>query len=172
MTVWRWLPLSASSSRTGLKDPSSDPAEKTRKLRAELANGRLALMAIIGMFFQGGLMGSTWGDWARYTASPLRAFEDELGVQDPVGLWDPLDFTADCDLLSFKHQRCVELKHGRISMLAAMGYITPEGAGELPGYLSPSLGLKFADVPKGLAAVCKIPALGWVQIFAYAGFTS
>ena len=31
---------------------ASDPAEKTKKLSAELANGRLAMMAIIGMFFQ------------------------------------------------------------------------------------------------------------------------
>ena len=31
---------------------SSDPAEKTKKLSAELANGRLAMIAIIGMFFQ------------------------------------------------------------------------------------------------------------------------
>ena len=36
-----------------------------------------------------GLTGSAWGDWANYTASPLRAFENELGVQDPVGFWDP-----------------------------------------------------------------------------------
>ena len=33
---------------------SSDPAEKTKKLNAEIANGRLAMMAIIGMFFQAG----------------------------------------------------------------------------------------------------------------------
>ena len=33
---------------------ASDPAEKTKKLSAELANGRLAMMAIIGMFFQVG----------------------------------------------------------------------------------------------------------------------
>ena len=123
---------------------SSDPEEKTKKLSAELANGRLAMMAIIGMFFQeiiscfktleelislqachqtliyvfmsfiwqpadlrvvydaqswqskqhegvcfttqDGLTGSAWGDWANYTASPLRAFENELGVQAPVGL--------------------------------------------------------------------------------------
>eukprot|EP00438_Fugacium_kawagutii_P017358 Skav201538 [mRNA] locus=scaffold1616:112838:114854:+ [translate_table: standard] len=31
---------------------SSDPEEKSKKLSAELANGRLAMMAIIGMFFQ------------------------------------------------------------------------------------------------------------------------
>ena len=52
---------------------SSDPDQKTKKLNAELANGRLAMMAIIGMFFQDGLTGSAWGDWASYTASPLRA---------------------------------------------------------------------------------------------------
>ena len=34
---------------------SSDPAEKTKKLNAEIANGRLAMMAIIGMFFQAGI---------------------------------------------------------------------------------------------------------------------
>ena len=38
---------------------------------------------------QDGLTGSAWGDWANYTASPLRAFESELGVQDPVGFFDP-----------------------------------------------------------------------------------
>ena len=32
----------------------SDPAAKTSKLNAEIANGRLAMMAIIGMFFQDG----------------------------------------------------------------------------------------------------------------------
>merc|ERR1712222_119904 len=142
---------------------SSYPAEKTKKLSAEIANGRLAMMAIIGMFFQDGLTGSAWGDWALYTALPLRAFENELGVQDPVGFWDPVGFTADGDLLAFKRRRCVELKHGRISMLATMGYITPEIAGKFPGYLSPSMDLKFADIPNGLAAVSKIPALGWVQ---------
>ena len=36
---------------------ASDPAEKTKKLNAEIANGRLAMMAIIGMFFQAGVGG-------------------------------------------------------------------------------------------------------------------
>merc|ERR1712004_908515 len=81
---------------------SSDPAEKQKKLAAELANGRLAMMAIIGMFFQDGLTGSAWGDWALYTASPLRAFENELGVQPPVGFWDPLEFTKDGDADAFQ----------------------------------------------------------------------
>ena len=40
----------------GWKVLTSDDAEKKKaKLAAELANGRLAMMAIIGMFFQAGL---------------------------------------------------------------------------------------------------------------------
>jgi len=148
---------------------SSDPEAKRKKLAAEIANGRLAMMAIIGMFFQDGLTGSAWGDWAEYTASPLRAFESELGVQDPVGFWDPLGLSTDGNLQTFKRRRAIEFKHGRISMLACMGYITPYYK-TFPGFLSPSQDLKFADVPNGLAAISKVPTLGWVQIFCFIGF--
>jgi len=146
---------------------SDDPAEKTKKLSAEIANGRLAMVAIIGMFFQDGLTGSAWGDWALYTASPLRSFEGELGVQAPVGFWDPLGFTKDGDVVQFKKRRAVELKHGRLSMLACMGYMTPEITGKFPGYLSPSMDIKFADVPNGLKALSAVPAIGWAQIIGY-----
>ena len=83
-----------------------------------------SLHAITSMS-QDGLTGSAWGDWANYTASPLRAFENELGVQAPVGFWDPAGFTADGSVEDFKRRRATEIKHGRISMLATMGYITP-----------------------------------------------
>ena len=78
---------------------------------------------------QDGLTGSAWGDWANYTASPLRAFENELGVQAPVGFWDPAGLSSDGSVENFKRRRQTELKHGRISMLATMGYITPEITG-------------------------------------------
>merc|ERR1711972_484664 len=157
----------------GFKPPLfniKDDADRKRRLNSEIANGRLAMMAIIGMFFQDGLTGSAWGDWALYTGSPLRAFESELGVQEPVGFWDPLGFAADGDEAAFKRRRSVEIKHGRICMLATMGYITPEITGKLPGYLSPSTGLKFEDIPNGLGAVSKVPGAGWAQIVAYMGY--
>merc|ERR1719238_463343 len=136
-----WKVLTSESSQSGLA--------------GELANGRLAMVAIIGMFFQDGLTGSAWGDWALYTASPLRAFESELGVQEPVGFWDPLGFSADGDVASFKRRRSVEIKHGRICMYATIGYMVPEYF-KFPGYLSPSSGLKFEDVPNGLGALSKL----------------
>jgi hypothetical protein len=51
-----------------------------------------------------------------------------------------------------------------------MGYVTPEITGKLPGYLSPSAGLKLADVPNGLAAISSVPAAGSGQILAYMAF--
>ncbi|CAE8606851.1 unnamed protein product, partial [Polarella glacialis] len=151
---------------TGIKEPDL----RKKKLNSELANGRLAMLAIIGMFFQDGLTGSAWGDWALYTASPLRAFENELGAQAPVGFFDPLGLSKDGDAYSFKRRRSVEIKHGRVCMLATMGYITPEVAGHWPGYLSFSEKVKFADIPNGLSAISKVPGLGWFQIIAYAAF--
>merc|ERR1719188_2331308 len=154
----------------GWKPPllaTEDAELKKKRLNAELANGRLAMVAIIGMFFQDGLTGSAWGSWSLYTDSPLRAFENELGAQAPVGFWDPVGFTKDGDAAAFKRRRSTEIKHGRVSMLATMGYITPELVGKWPGYLSPSMGLKFEDIPNGLAALSKVPGQGWIQIVIY-----
>merc|ERR1719333_568908 len=122
------------------------------------------------MFYQDGLTGSAWGDWSLYADSPLRAFENELGVQAPVGFWDPLGLSKDGDEEGFRRRRATELKHGRVSMLAAMGYMTPEITGKFPGSLSPSMKLQFEDIPNGLGALGKVPALGWFQIVAYCGF--
>merc|ERR1719382_2429800 len=117
------------------------------------------MVAIIGMFFQDGLTGSAWGDWASYTDSPLRAFENELGVQPPLGFWDPLGYSADGDAETFRRRRATELKHGRVSMIACIGYITPEFF-KFPGYCSMSARLAFVDVPNGLAALSKVPGSG------------
>merc|ERR1719327_1699359 len=127
------------------------------------------MMAIMGMFFQDGLTGSAWGDWSLYTASPLRAFESEMGVQAPVGFWDPAGLCKDGDSEAFKRRRATELKHGRVSMIACIGYIVPEYF-KWPGYCSPSMDLKFQDVPNGLAAFSKLPVQGGAQIVAFAGF--
>merc|ERR1712216_815129 len=145
-----------------------DPETKKNRLNAEIANGRLAMMAIIGMFYQDGLTGSAWGDWANYTDSPLRAFESELGVQAPVGYWDPLGLSKDGDMATFKRRRETEIKHGRVSMYACIGYIPPEYY-KWDGYSSVSANLKFADIPNGLKACSTIPGAGWFQVILFCG---
>jgi len=135
-----------------------------RSLEAEINNGRLAMVAIVGMVTQNALFGSTSpAMWL-----PSSAFEGELGVQAPVGFWDPLGLAADGDVDNFKRRRAVELKHGRICMLACIGYIIPEYF-RWPGYLSPAQGIKFTDVPHGIAAISKVPLEGWLQIGLFLG---
>merc|ERR1712039_269004 len=99
----------------------------------------------------------------------MGGFEGNIGDQEPLGFWDPLGLAADGDVEKFKRRRAIEIKHGRVSMLATIGYIVPEYV-KLPGELSPSQGLKFADVPNGLGALSKVPPAGIAQIFAFAGF--
>ena len=49
-----------------------------------------------------------------------------LGVQAPVGYWDPLGLNKNADTATFNRRRAVEIKHGRVAMYATMGYIVPE----------------------------------------------
>eukprot|EP00913_Durusdinium_trenchii_P001875 g1735.t1 len=66
------------------------------------------------------------------------AFENELGVQPPLGFWDPAGLSSDAwrpplgfwdpaglssdgDAREFYRRRVVEIKHGRVSMLACTG---------------------------------------------------
>lgn len=99
----------------------------------------------------------------------LAAFEDEIGVTAPLGFFDPLGLVTDADQDRFNRLRYVELKHGRISMLAVLGHIVTASGTRLPGDIDLS-GTSFADVPAGLAAFSKIPTAGLIQIVAFIGF--
>lgn len=83
-----------------------------------------------------------------------------LSSSDPLGLAEKID--AD----TFAQYREAELKHGRVSMLAVVGYVSQE-IWRFPGDVAP--GIKFADVPNGLAALNVVPPLGWFQIFFLVG---
>lgn len=104
-------------------------------------------------------------DAARSTALDM-AFEDALGAQAPLGFYDPLGLVADGDEEKFDRLRYVEIKHGRISMLAVVGYLVTEAGVRLPGDIALD-GTKFEDIPGGFAALDAIPSAGLYQIIAF-----
>eukprot|EP00640_Fibrocapsa_japonica_P004164 CAMPEP_0113933908 /NCGR_PEP_ID=MMETSP1339-20121228/1251_1 /TAXON_ID=94617 /ORGANISM="Fibrocapsa japonica" /LENGTH=216 /DNA_ID=CAMNT_0000935463 /DNA_START=91 /DNA_END=741 /DNA_ORIENTATION=- /assembly_acc=CAM_ASM_000762 len=101
---------------------------------------------------------------AKSSSALKMSFEGELGAQPPLGFFDPLGLLRDVDQDRFDRLRYVEVKHGRVAMLAIIGHLTTASGIRIPGYLSPSNDLKFEDVPAGLAALPKIPALGYAQL--------
>jgi hypothetical protein len=101
--------------------------------------------------------------------SALNAFEDELGAQAPLGFFDPLGLVADGNQDNFDRLRFVEIKHGRIAMLAVVGYLVTEAGIRLPGAIALD-GTQFSDIPTGFAAVGACPGAGLFQMFAFIGF--
>ena len=104
--------------------------------------------------------------------SSLNAFESELGVQAPLGFFDPLGMLEDVDQERFDRLRYVEVKHGRICQLAFLGQIITRGGTHLPGDIDLS-GHSFDSFPNGIAAIIgpdAIPLLGVGQIFGFVGF--
>lgn len=85
------------------------------------------------------------------------AFGNEIGVQIPLGFWDPLGLVEDGDRENFDRLRWVELKHGRISMLAVVGYLVTYAGVRFPG---------AEDIPAGFAALDNLPGMVWAQIIA------
>jgi len=99
------------------------------------------------------------------------AFEEELGAQPPLGCWDPLGLLNGADEERFDRLRYVELKHGRICMLAFLGQITTRAGIHLPGPINYA-GDSFDSFPNGIAAIIgpnSIPTAGLVQIIAFIG---
>ena len=92
------------------------------------------------------------------TTTSLNAFEGELGAQAPIGFWDPLGFVKSGDKEYFDRLRWVELKHGRISMLAVVGYLVTYAGIRFPG---------AEDIPCGFDVFGTVPDVVWVQF----GFT-
>ncbi|KAL7580838.1 hypothetical protein ACA910_001111 [Epithemia clementina (nom. ined.)] len=101
-------------------------------------------------------------------SSSLAAFKDELGAQAPLGYWDPLGLCKDGDQAKFDRLRYVEIKHGRIAMLAVVGYLFEKAGITFDGDINYS-GLKFADVPAGFAAFKAIGNFGVTQILVFIG---
>merc|ERR1719352_1450668 len=139
----------------GLKP--TDPAELKEMQTKELNNGRLAMIAAAGMIVQELatkeklFMLAVGGQEAaapEEEAPPFNGVEYAKslpGVTGPLGFFDPLGFCSADDITEgkIKFYREVELKHGRVGMLAALGFVVGEnfhplfgGDIEVPAYLA------------------------------------
>ncbi|KAL3935230.1 MAG: hypothetical protein SGBAC_009215 [Bacillariaceae sp.] len=88
----------------------------------------------------------------------------EIGAQAPLGFFDP---TESCgsnptdaspeEVAEFERKRWVELKHGRIAMLAVVGYLVTAAGVRFPG---------AGDIPSGFAALSAVPGMVWAQFAA------
>ena len=105
----------------------------------------------------------------RTTNSVVNAFENELGAQAPLGFWDPLGMLDNADQERFDRLRYVEIKHGRIAMLAISGHLHTAAGNRLAGDIDYS-GHSFASIPVGVKGLSAIPTEGILQIVAFIGF--
>ena len=89
------------------------------------------------------------------------------GVGPETGYWDPLALADLGTEVTVDFFRAAEVKHGRIAMMASLGYMHHLAGIQLPGYLSPSEGLKFSDLGAMSPGEAwgKVPAAGVAQIF-------
>lgn len=80
------------------------------------------------------------------------------GALDPTGFFDPLGFAEKADLNTLKQYREAELTHGRVAMLAAVGFL----AGE---YVEGSSFLFNAQISgPAISHLGQVPALFWVLL--------
>jgi hypothetical protein len=85
---------------------------------------------------------------------------DLVGSSAPLGFFDPLGFSKGVTDATLNKYRDSELKHGRVAMLAVLGWLTQEK-------FHPFYDGKLSGNP--LKAFGEVPPLGFVQIIAFTG---
>merc|ERR1719359_243227 len=112
----------------------TNPVDLKEMEMIELTNGRLAMVGIAGMVAQECVTGqklfmlSVGGQEAVALKPPgsLEYAKTLPGIMDEIGFFDPLGFCSDTTEGKVRFYREVELKHGRVSMLAALGFLFAE----------------------------------------------
>merc|ERR1712182_169828 len=162
-----------------------DPEELKQMQTKELQNGRLAMIAAAGMIAQELasnqklFMLSVGGQEATIDGEASKKFDGEAyakelpGVTGPLGFFDPLGFCSADDVTEGKIEfyREVELKHGRVGMLAALGFLFGEnfhplfgGNVDVPSYLA------FQETPLQTFWPAVVFAIAIPEIFSVFSF--
>jgi hypothetical protein len=168
-----------------------DPAERKNKLNIELANGRLAMISFTGMVAQNFLTGQSTIE--QLQSGHISPFNDGQGLfvaptgdnsrslpwaPVPTGLandplngeyigdvgFDPLGLSSNRKLLPWYRE--AELAHGRVSMLAVLGYTVQVSGLKIEPFLT-----KYPTSSEDpLLAATQVPLGGWLQIILFVTF--
>jgi hypothetical protein len=99
-------------------------------------------------------------------------YKNEIGAQVPIGYWDPLALLENADQAKFDRLRFTEIKHGRISMLAVVGYLIGASNVRWAGFADLEHTLKFADVPGERTNPSDDPSPWELELFLLGGLSS
>jgi hypothetical protein len=111
----------------------------------------------------------------RAARTAMQAFDvKELpGITGPLGFFDPVGFTTDKSEGKIRFYREVELKHGRLGMLAALGFLIGEnfhplfgGDIDAPAYLA------FQQTPLQTFWPAVVSAIAILEVFSVFSFNS
>jgi len=102
------------------------------------------------------------------------AFAKSLpGVTAPLGFFDPLDFCGEASEGKIRFYREVELKHGRVAMLASLGFLVGEnfhplwgGNIDVPSYIA------FQETPLQSFWPAVVLVIAILEIFSVFTFNS
>lgn len=99
--------------------------------------------------------------------------ETMAGITPPLGFFDPVGFSQEASEGKMKFYREVELKHGRISMLASLGFLVAEqyhplfgGDIDVPSYVA------FQETPLETFWPLLVPVIGFLEVFSVFSFNS
>jgi len=103
----------------------------------------------------------------------LKKAKNMPGVTDPLGFFDPLGFTTDISEGKLYFYREVEVKHGRVAMLASLGFIVGEqfhplwgGNVDVPSYIA------FQETPLQAFWPAVVAAIAIPEVFSVFDFNN
>merc|ERR1719343_1000516 len=103
---------------------------------------------------------------ARASTKAANTVSEMPGIVAPLGFFDPLGFSTDCEEGKLLFYREVELKHGRVGMLASLGILVAEqfhplfgGDIDVPAYV------QFQSTPLQTFWPAVLFAVGYLEVF-------
>merc|ERR1719327_115333 len=96
---------------------------------------------------------------------PVFNVKNMPGITDPLGFFDPAGFTEGASEGKIRFYREVELKHGRVGMLAAVGFLVGEQFHPLFNVDAPSY-LAFQQTPLQTFWPAVVAVIAIAEVFA------